>query len=596
MSLFRNNVFRVGGLGVLLSGALLVAGVQGMPARAEEPPAAAPAQTILLGPGRVQTLAVKNVQRIAIGDPKVADVTIVSPTQLLVQARQMGATNLLVWDEGGERELTISVVDPRVSSLGDQLPTVLERMGLPGVTIETRGDKVFLVGEVQTDKQFAALDQIVGSYEGVVVNLVQVTPTAPSPAEPAPLVKLAVQVVELNRTDLQELGINWSDSLALTQPSASDLTMKESFRWGTGLTRGAFSATINALEKENKAKVLSEPHLVTSSGKAASSFIGVEVPVIKDASLQSGQLVFTTEFRKTGVLLKITPTVVTANAGRDKKITTILEAEVSDIDTSSGLSVPVGSTSVLVPGFKVRNAKTEVTTASGEAIVIAGLLDLKDSETSEQLPYLGNVPIIGRFFRSPKLEGKEVELVITVTPELVVSGSEWESAPDRTAIPQLPQTAAAPVMPEEFAPFPPEPPAPVLPEPVAPILQEPAMPTPPQDTTLAPQPEVSITEVTVSVEDPRLAYLLQIQQVIAEHLRYPDKEEAQGIQGALKLRMHLYPDGHLAQAHVVQSSGVEAFDQEALRAARSLDPYPPFPAALLDPDMWIDVPVIFRPS
>lgn len=195
-----------------------------------------------------------------------------------------------------------------------------------------------------------------------------------------------------------------------------------------------------------------------------------------------------------------------------------------------------------MPGFKTRKTSTEVTTKSGETIVIAGLLQSEDSKSVSQVPGLGDMPVVGRLFRSPEVKSKNTELVIAVTPELKVDeGME-------------------------------------------------------ADRTFALEQALAVAEVTASVEDPRLRYALQVQDRIAKALRYPKREGELKLDGRVKLKLHLFADGTLARVMVAQSSGIEALDMEALKAAESQSPYPAFPTQMLERELWIEVPVIFRPS
>jgi len=179
-----------------------------------EPPAG---DLLVLSPGQIRTLEAPSVQRVAVGDPGVVDVTIVSSSQILVQAKAPGSTNVLLWDAGGQRELRINVVDPTPSAVAEQLPQVLEQLNVPGVRVKMEGGKVFLVGEVLSEEQLQSVEQLAQAYQGTVVSLVTVRPAVPPPAGPVPMVKLSMQVVEINRSDLEKLG-------ALS-PTASGCTM-----------------------------------------------------------------------------------------------------------------------------------------------------------------------------------------------------------------------------------------------------------------------------------------------------------------------------------------------------------------------------------
>jgi len=496
---------------------------------------------VLLAPGQIQTLDATDVARIAIGNPEIADVTIVSPSQILVQAKATGTTNIILWDTRGQKQTTITVVDPTAGTVSQELASVIRQLGFPNVSVELKGGKVFIIGEVETEAELGVLEHMASTFQDLVVNLAKVREPAPEPIGPPPMVKLSVQVIEVNRKEVDTLGVKWSDGMTFTEPSVEDLPGTTALtRFGTSVTRSALDATLSALVTDNKARVLSEPSLVTASGKEAESFIGVEVPVIQATSISSSaeSVNASIDFRETGVLLKITPTVVEDDGG--KKITTVLEAEVSDLDKSVGLSVPVGTQTIVVPGFKSRSVTTEVTTASGETIVIAGLLDFDESRNVTQVPGLGSMPVIGRLFRTPEVSGTRNELVITVTPELL--GDRAEEAERGLVLEQA----------------------------------------------------LAVAEVTASVDDPRLRYALQIQQRIARQLRFPQRERELGFDGTVKLRLHLFRDGTLGRAMVSEPSGIQAFDSEALKAAESQSPYPPFPSQLAEEELWLEVPVIFR--
>ncbi len=512
------------------------------PARAHAAEGSAPGAPLLVAVGQVHTLAVSEIQRVAVGDPEVVDVTIVSPSQLLLQGKKVGATNLILWDAEGERHTAVHVVDPQPQAIEEQLTSVIAEQGFQGVEVHRRGDKVFVTGAVD-EVTAQQIDQLVSAFPATVVNMVAARPPLPAPIVPEPIVSLAVQVLEISRTDLDKLGVKWSESIKLTESTMAASSLGDQLlRFGQAVQREGLVATLNMLVEHNRARLLSEPHLVTASGKEASSFIGVEVPILSATSVgtDSTSVSATIEFRKTGVLLKMTP-VVLPDESLPRQIKTALRAEVSKLDSTVGLQVPVGTRTITVPGFKVREAETEVTVASGETIVIAGLLEAEDTDDVSQLPGLGNMPVLGRLFRSPEVQSTRRELVITVTPEIVTD-------------------AAATV-----------------------------------DRQLALEQALAVAEVTASVDDPRLRYALQVQERIAKALRYPQREQELDIDGTVKLRLHLFADGTLGRAMVSESSGIESLDLEALKAAESQAPYPGFPSGIAERELWLEVPVIFRP-
>ncbi len=517
-------------------------------------------EVLSLESGDMTRVSVDHVERVAISQPDVIDLTVMSPNEVLVQAKAAGRSNLMIWDRHGQRTWAVDVVDRGQEHAELHVRKLLEQMHIPGVVVTKEEGRVYLTGTVTRAEDLEQVEKALESFP-TVKNLVRFEEVQPPAPPPPPLVKLAVQVVDVSRTDLEQLGVSWSQSVALTQEKGTDLSVSEALtRFGTtagpsatGVTRGSLAATLNALVQRNRARVLAEPKLVTTSGKQASSFIGVEVPVIKATSVssESAAVSASIEFRQTGVVLNMTPYVhpkAPNGPSGDRQITTVITAEVSDVDASVGLSIPVGTKSIAVPGFQVRRASTEVTTSSGESIVIAGLLKAEDTRTSSQVPALGSVPFLGRLFRSPETKSTQRELVIVVTPELMASE---EAAPglvtDRT------------------------------------VQLEEAL-------------DVAQIHVTRPTQDPTLQYALTIQERIARAIRYPSDEEGDlGLGREVRLRIHVFRDGTLGRALVAESSGVEAFDREVLKATETQSPFPPFPAHMPQQDVWLELPILFRP-
>ncbi len=530
------------------------------PAPTSKPPAQEPL-AIRLERGAIHPLSVKGVQRVAVGDPNVADVTVLSPMALLIQAKAPGNTNLLVWDERGQSTVSLEVLE-RASEAPEivarQVQNVVGALDLAKVAVKRENAKLFLIGEVDRQDELDRLEQMLSAFEGVT-NLVRLSAVAEDAISTADLVRLDVQIIEISSKDLEKLGVKWSEGVALTQPSGTDLSVGEALtRFGTtggpsatGITRGSLVATLNALVTHNRARTLAEPKLVTTSGKEASSFVGVEVPIITATSFgtDTSTVSASIEYRETGVLLKMTPTVKKSEE-EPTKITTVVTAELSDIDNVAALKVPVGSQTADVPSFKVRKANTEVTTLSGESIVIAGLLKFDDTENIDQVPALGSLPVLGRLFRSPDMKYERREIVIVVTPQVV--GEE------ATELPQL--------------------------------IEEPAERGQQLDEAL----DVAQVSVRPSVSDPVLRYATVIQERIAKAIAYPEAERTTA-STQLKLKVHVFRDGTLGQALVSESSGVDAFDAAAIHAAETQSPYPEFPAEIPRQDLWLELPIVFKP-
>lgn len=511
--------------------------------------------TLALAPGEVSNIPVEGIERIAIGDPKILDATIISPNELLVQAQAVGTTNLILWDRRGKHVSQVEVLDRATETVETRLREMLEQLKIRGVDVKREGNALFLMGEVPRKEDLDKLERLLSAYSVPVTNLVTLAPSSLQPSQPSapptPSVKLTVQLIELTRDNTDKLGVHWSDTLTFTEtpfsavPLADNLhslseRVSEAFRVGafsrTSTGGGALSATLNLLASQGKARILAEPKLVAASGKEATAVLGVQVPVLSATQLStSGVVNQSIEFKNTGVELKFKPVVLSDGAS----IQLGIDVKVSSIDKTSSITVQ-GTT---VPGFRIRQTQTEIVTNSGQAVLISGLLQDEEKKNLSQVPAVGSIPVLGNLFRSTEFIRGRTELIVVVTPEIMVQAGE-DSSLERV------------------------------------FAQEQALAT---------------AEVAAAVENPVLRYALKVQERIAKSLRYPDREKSLGVSAQVKLRVHLLRDGTLKQALVAESSGFEGFDQAAVRAAKSQSPFPMFPADLVQQDLWLELPVLFRP-
>ena len=160
------------------------------------------------------------------------------------------------------------------------------------------------------------------------------------------------------------------------------------------------------LEENGLAKVLAEPTLVTLSGQEAKFLAGGELPVPLSSSL--GQI--TVEWKKFGIQLAFTPTVIDQGT-----ISLKVASEVSDLDPTNGITVG----GIVIPGLTSRQAETTVRLGDGESFAIAGLMSDKVRSTIDKVPWLGNIPILGALFRSSQYQRQETELLVVITAQLV---------------------------------------------------------------------------------------------------------------------------------------------------------------------------------
>jgi pilus assembly protein CpaC len=358
-----------------------------------------------------------------VGDPEVADVNPLTDHSLSILAKKIGTTRVSVYAEGKK---LIGIFDVEVTYDISRLTNELKRR-FPGSGIQasTVNGRIMLSGQV-TDA--ATLDKavtIARQFGPEIINSVSVM----SPQQ----VMLEVRFVEISRTASRELGVQWNrfgqhsvtnignrtKDLPITAPTKLDRITETSagmlsgaapfgFLLGRIVAGGATTdVLINALEQKGIARSLAEPNLVALSGDTASFLAGGEFPI--PVSSNNGQI--TVDYKKYGVGLAFTPTVLSQGLINMK-----IEPEVSQIDTTHSVAV---SKTISVPALTVRRASTTVELRDGQSFAIGGLLQSDNRNQIEQLPWLGNVPILGALFASRSYMKNETDLVIIVTPHLV---------------------------------------------------------------------------------------------------------------------------------------------------------------------------------
>jgi pilus assembly protein CpaC len=170
-------------------------------------------------------------------------------------------------------------------------------------------------------------------------------------------------------------------------------------------------ASIQALQTTGVMQILAEPNLLATNGKQASFLAGGEYPypVVQGGSGGSGSSV-SIEFKEYGVRLNFLPTITPRGTIRLQ-----VAPEVSSLDFTNAVEV----SGFDVPAITTRKVRTEVELSAGESFVIGGLLDNRETQTFEKLPFLGDIPVLGKFFQSISKSRTNTELIVVVTPELV---------------------------------------------------------------------------------------------------------------------------------------------------------------------------------
>lgn len=341
---------------------------------------------------------------VAVGNPEVADVQVLGDRSLYIFARQFGSTSVTLSGENGN---VIAVIDVNVTHDVANLRKLLYSV-LPDQPIAVRAahDGIVLSGSVSSSEAAANAMILAERFAPeAVVNLLQVRGSQQ--------VLLAVRFVEMRRDTLKRIGLNTisnigSGSFSLFGSVLNLIAQPASIaQFGIDITSGSltFNSFLDLLEDKGAVRTLAEPNLIALSGDTADFLAGGEFPI--PVSAEDGQIKI--EFKKFGVGLSFTPTVLA-----DELINLKMFMEVSEPDNNNGVELA----DVAIPGLVVRRATTTVELYNGQSFAIAGLLQESFADSVEQVPLLGDVPILGALLRSTEYQTGQSELVMIVTPYL----------------------------------------------------------------------------------------------------------------------------------------------------------------------------------
>ena len=372
---------------------------------------------------------------LSVANPGIADISTLSDKTIYVLGKTPGRTTMTLLTQDGKLISNVEVqVTPDIEEFKERLQQIL-----PGEPIEVRtaNDGIVLSGTVSsTAKLDRALDLANRYSPDKVSNLMQVAGTQQ--------VMLKVRFAEMQRSVSKSLsasmgvrggnniGIGGGSGTFLNQTANNLDNNRIGLRPGTqgalglGFTAGSlqFGVLLEALESKGVVRTLAEPNLTALSGQEAKFLAGGEYPI----PVASGNNTISIEYKPFGVELNFTPTVVDGDT-----INLVINAAVSSIDTTTTLQAAGFS----VNAFKRRETSTTVEMRDGESFAIAGLLQDDFRDLNGQVPWLGDIPILGTLFRSADYQRNQSELVIIVTPHLVTPtrGEALALPTDRVRIP-----------------------------------------------------------------------------------------------------------------------------------------------------------------
>ncbi len=386
----------------------------------------------------------REVQRVAVAEPKIADAMVVSPHEIMVNAKSSGKTTVVIWETGSvpiRYQISVVADTTEYDNLRKEIRDSIQN---PAIEVSGTGDTLVLTGTVKDAEEAKRAGAIASTKAKQVVNLLR-TPPAPDPRQ----ILLEVKFASVDRSALSELGFNLfsvspkgTGSLStqqFQQPRFSQFQFQEgqvrnnTVNFADLLNLFAFrpdlniGATIRMMQGRNLLQILAEPNLITLEGKEASFLAGGEFPFPTLTSTSTGGAVspvVTVQFKKFGVQIAFTPNITPSGAIHLK-----VAPEVSSLDFSNAVTLQ----GFLIPAVTSRRADTEVILKDGESFAIAGLIDNRVVSVMNRLKYLGDVPILGHLFRSRSQRKSTDELLVVVTPRFVrpISAEEKLKLPEQ---------------------------------------------------------------------------------------------------------------------------------------------------------------------
>ena len=353
------------------------------------------------------------LRRVYVGNPAVLQTYTSGSDEIVLTAKTAGVSSLVLWDEaGGHRLYTVSAdLDPEAlrASLDAAFPG-------SSIHVDAGQGRLVLTGTVATEAASDAALKMASLYAKDVVNSLRVVPVH------GKQVQLKLRVVEVDRTRLEQLGINiFAGGRTAVQTttgqfataatgSGSSLVVSDPLNVFLYNSRFNVGLTLQDLEQKQILQVLAEPTLTTLSGLPARFLSGGEFPFPVVEGGTGNATAISIQFRPYGVKVDFTPTV-----NPDGTIHLKLAPEVSTLDYSNAVSI----SGFTIPALSTRRAETEVEIRDGQSFVVSGLLDHRTTEMMSKVPGVANIPLLGQIFRSKNFNHSVVELVIIVTAAVV---------------------------------------------------------------------------------------------------------------------------------------------------------------------------------
>ncbi len=337
-------------------------------------------------------MEIKGITRVAVTEPDIADVVVVSDTEILINAKEQGATTLHLWDDHTRKTYLIRVHDDVERAEGE----IRNAIGIETVSVRLVRGALIVDGSVRDQNSLKRVLNIASAYSDEVIDLLEIR-------DPIQIL-LTVNIVEVYTSVTDRLGMEWGGIMrGVLVPKVVQFGETSI---GSSMERlNMLGTELKFMVEEGVAKVLAEPELMIMSGESAEFLVGGEIPVYIGAGADG-----TIEWKPYGVQLSIK-----ADVDPLGNIRLDISPEVSSLDWSNSISTQTGT----LPGIRTRKMNTVVSVTDRIPVILGGLIQNEVSKTIRKVPVLGEIPIIGELFKSEEFQENETELVIIVTPTII---------------------------------------------------------------------------------------------------------------------------------------------------------------------------------
>lgn len=386
----------------------------------------------------------ERVTRIAVGDPDIADVKLVSQHQIRVLGGKPGTTDLMVWTRGKDDPDTYHLA---IGSDIEALKTAFAAdSDLSGIAITDTGKTVTLSGRVPTAAAHDRALKLAHAELGKKVTDITTVGQTQMVAVEVRFAAVSVTAMKALGINLQRLGNNGFQFSSNAPNTVNDfsflggalsvsgsLPLAQAFNLLMAWPGADFMGVVSALNDANLAQLLAKPTLLVRSGESASFLAGGEIPVpVPQAGINTNAV--TIDYKKFGVQLKVQATVLDNN-----RIVVNVNPEVSELDPTNAVMVQ----GYRIPAIRTRSTQTTIELGDGQSFVLAGLMYSSNAAIEDKVPGIGDLPVIGSFFKQTQNTRERQELIIIATPHLVspLKPGEIPNLPGEEAAAYNPSTA-----------------------------------------------------------------------------------------------------------------------------------------------------------